>query len=157
MDSFANTSDGEYSEPGTLHMGPYMLPTPAKTPCKKDLRKAAEIQSAARVLFPTRLETVEEAMPMRKSRRARKNVGFSLDGLGENEEPESRIQIFTDSKEKLPELDLSESNPFIARPGETEFHEPRTSTGRRGRIPPVKTDAHIENTFNHEKGMIYVL
>ncbi|KAL8904301.1 MAG: hypothetical protein Q9207_003365 [Kuettlingeria erythrocarpa] len=157
MESFANTSDGEYPEPGTLHLGPYMLPTPAKTPCKKDLRKTAEIQSAARVLFPIRLENVEEAMPTKKSRRARKNVGFALDGPGENEEPDSRIQIFTDSKEKLPELDLSESNPFIDRPGETESLEPQNSTGRRGRSTPVKTDAHIENTFNHEKGMIYVL
>lgn len=157
MDSFANTIDGEYSEPGTLHLGPYMLPTPAKTPRKKDLRKTAEFQSAARVLFPTRLENVEEAMPTKKSRRARKNVGFSLDGPGENEQPESRIQIFTDSKEKLPELDLSESNPFVDRPGETESLEPQKSTEHRGRSTPVKTDARIENTFNHEKGMIYVL
>lgn len=134
-----------------------MLPTPAKTPRKKDLRKTAEFQSAARVLFPTRLENVEEAMPTKKSRRARKNVGFSLDSSGDFEDSESRIQIFTDSKEKLPELDLSESNPFIDRPEDAGSFEPRKSTGRRGRSTAVKTDTHIENVFNHEQGMIYVL
>lgn len=157
MDPSASLSDGGQPGRGTLHLGPNMLPTPAKTPRKKDLRKTAEFQSAARVLFPTRLENVEEAMPTKKSRRTRKNVGFSLDSSGDIEDSESRIQIFTDSKEKLPELDLSESNPFIDRPEEAGYLERRTSTGRGGRSTPVKTDAHIENTFNREQGMIYVL
>ncbi|KAL8763749.1 MAG: hypothetical protein Q9184_000541 [Pyrenodesmia sp. 2 TL-2023] len=156
MDRPANFNDGGHPEQGSLHLGLNMLPTPAKTPRKKELQKTAEVQSAARVLFPTRLENVEEAMPTKTSRRARKNVGFSLDSTGDIEASESPIRIFTDSKEKLPELDLSESNPFIDRPEEAGSLEPRKATGRRGRSTHIKTDAHIKNTFNHEQGLIYV-
>ncbi|KAL8813642.1 MAG: hypothetical protein Q9200_000124 [Gallowayella weberi] len=134
-----------------------MLPTPAKTPRKKDLRKTAELQSAARVLFPTRLEKVEDAMPTKKGRRGRKNVGFFLDGSGEDDESTSRIQIFTDSKDKVPELDMGEDNPFIEKPDMTTSHEPIKETGRRARKKgQIKSNPQIEETFNGEEGMVYV-
>lgn len=157
MDPFAIPSDAGNPEQDTLHPGSHMLPTPAKTPRKKDLRKTAELQAAARVLFPGRIEKVEDAMPSTRKRRGRKNVGFSLDTSGEDEDSADRIQIFTDSKEKLPELDLSENNPFVERPEEATHPEPRKANGRKGRSVPVKTEPFIEDTFNQEKGMIYVL
>ncbi|KAL8719472.1 MAG: hypothetical protein Q9225_003522 [Loekoesia sp. 1 TL-2023] len=156
MDPFTASGDGPQPEQGVANLGPNMLPTPAKTPRKKDLGKTAELQSAARVLFPSRLEKVEDAMPNKKNRRGKKNVGFSLDSSSEEEDPAGRIQIYTDSKEKIPELDMSEDNPFIDRPETSRVPEPHKSIGRHGRKAPVKTNPHIEDAFNREEGMVYV-
>ncbi|KAL8843303.1 MAG: hypothetical protein Q9170_000161 [Blastenia crenularia] len=132
-----------------------MLPTPAKTPRKKD-RKIAELQSTARVLFPSRLEKVEDAMPNKRDRNGRKNVGFSLDSPGEDEDPATRIPIFTDSKEKIPELDMSEDNPFVDKI-ETKRHPAAHRTnGHRGKKAPVRASSYIEDEFNREEGMVYV-
>ncbi|KAL8716343.1 MAG: hypothetical protein Q9220_000248 [cf. Caloplaca sp. 1 TL-2023] len=156
MDESLPAEDAGLPEQSTLHLGPNMLPTPAKTPRKQDLRKAAELQSAARVLFPSRLEKVEDAMPSGKGRRGRKHVGFSLDSSGEDEKSADQIPIFTDSKEKVPELDLGEDNPFIERPQMTGASEPQKTSGRRGRKRQVKANPHIEEAFNREEGMVYV-
>ncbi|KAL8869436.1 MAG: hypothetical protein Q9174_004269, partial [Haloplaca sp. 1 TL-2023] len=96
MGAYDNSEPTHQAEQKALNLGPAMLPTPAKTPLKQDPRKATELQSAARVLFPVRHEKVEDAMPRTKGRRGRKNVGFSMDNFGEDE----NIQIFTDSKDK---------------------------------------------------------
>ncbi|KAL8738269.1 MAG: hypothetical protein Q9181_000904 [Wetmoreana brouardii] len=144
-------------EQGTFSHGPNMLPTPAKTPRKKDLRKTSELQSAARVLFPSRLEKAEDAMPSKQVRR-RKNVGFSLDDSGEDEDANGRIQIFTDSKEKIPELDLGDHNPFLGNldtAGPPEPHKTTRRSARKGK-GHVKTNPHIQDAFNHEEGMVYV-
>ncbi|KAL8897185.1 MAG: hypothetical protein Q9192_002709 [Flavoplaca navasiana] len=155
MDPVLNPNDPLLPEQGSLNPTVGMLPTPAKTPRKQDLRKATELQSAARVLFPTRLDKVEDAMP-KKGRRGRKNVGFSLDSSGEDQESTSAIQIFTDSKDKVPELDLGEDNPFIEKPQTTISPEPTKTSGRRGRKKEVKSNPQIEEAFNHEEGMVYV-
>lgn len=96
-------------------------------------------------------------MPTKKGRRGRRNVGFSLDSSGEDQESTSAIQIFTDSKDKVPELDLGEANPFIEKPETTIAPEPTKTTGRRGRKSQVKSNPQIEEAFNHEEGMVYVL
>ncbi|KAL8995291.1 MAG: hypothetical protein Q9169_004935 [Polycauliona sp. 2 TL-2023] len=156
MNPFLNSHDPFFPEPGSLNPNMAMLPTPAKTPRKQDSRKATELQSAARVLFPTRLDKVEDAMPTKKGRRGRKNVGFSLDSSGDDQESASAIQIFTDSKDKVPELDLGEDNPFIEKPKTTISPEPTKTIGRRGRKGQVKSNPQIEEAFNHEEGMVYV-
>ncbi|KAL8954158.1 MAG: hypothetical protein Q9222_000042 [Ikaeria aurantiellina] len=156
MDKPMPAEDAGLPEQGALHQGPNMLPTPAKTPRKQDLRKATELQSAARVLFPSRLENVEDAMPSGRGRRGRKHVGFSLDSSGEDEKSVDHIAIFTDSKEKVPELDLDENNPFIERPKTIRVAEPHKTSGRRGRKRQVKANPHIEEAFNREEGMVYV-
>ncbi|KAL8769990.1 MAG: hypothetical protein Q9209_004237 [Squamulea sp. 1 TL-2023] len=156
MDSSLNSNDPLLGQQGSLKPTVGMLPTPAKTPRKQDLRKATELQSAARVLFPTRLEKVEDAMPSKKGRKGKKNVGFSLDSSGEDQEPTNRIQIFTDSKDKVPELDLGEDNPFIEKPKTIISPELTKISTRRGRKSQVKSNPHIEEAFSHEKGMVYV-
>lgn len=157
MDPSLNPNDPSVPGQGSLNSTNGMLPTPAKTPRKQDRRKATELQSAARVLFPSRLDKVEDAMPTKKGRRGRKNVGFSLDSSGEDQDATSAIQIFTDSKDKLPELDLGEDNPFIEKPETTIPPEPTKASARRGRKGQVKSNPQIEESFNHEEGMVYVL
>ncbi|KAL8782507.1 MAG: hypothetical protein Q9213_005310 [Squamulea squamosa] len=156
MDPSLNSNEPLLREQGSLNPTLGMLPTPAKTPRKQDLRKATELQSAARVLFPTRLEKVEDAMPSKKGRRGRKNVGFSLDSSGEDQEPTNGIQIFTDSKDKIPELDLGEDNPFIEKPKTIISPEPTKASTHRGRNSQVKSNPHIKEAFSHEEGMVYV-
>ncbi len=157
MDPSLSSNDPSVPAQGSLNPTVGMLPTPAKTPRKQDRRKAPELQSAARVLFPTRLDKVEDAMPTKKGRRGRKSVGFTLDSSGEDQESTSAIQIFTDSKDKLPELDLGEDNPFIEKPETTIPPEPTKTSARRGRKGQVKSNPRIEEAFNHEEGMVYVL
>ncbi|KAL8673888.1 MAG: hypothetical protein Q9168_001708 [Polycauliona sp. 1 TL-2023] len=156
MNTSLTSNDPSFVEQRSLNPITGMLPTPAKTPRKQDLRKATELQSAARVLFPTRLDTVEDAMPTKKGRRARKSLGFSMDSSGEDQDSTSAIKIFTDSKDKVPELDVGEDNPFIEKPKTTIAPEPTKISGRRNRKSQVKTNPDIEEAFKHEEGMVYV-
>lgn len=148
----------------TLNLGAGMLPTPVKTPRKKSMHAAPGISSAARVLFPVRPDTVEEAMPTprKKGRRHRRNVGFSLDSSMEDDDADSenKIQIYTDSKDKVPELDKSRDNPFYDQSEEdVQPEQPRKTRGssKRKASQSAHGPAEIEEAFNHEEGMVYVL
>ncbi|KAI9810446.1 MAG: hypothetical protein M1832_001340 [Thelocarpon impressellum] len=131
-----------------------MLPTPAKTPRKRPGQPAAGISSTARILFPSRPETVEEVMPSPKKKRARKHQAFTLasfnegaDGNGED----GGIAIFTDSKERVPELDLSEDNPFYEKPAKKSG----TKTNGVSRRKAGRND-DVEEAINRDEGMVYV-
>ena len=146
----------------SLNLGANMLPTPVKTPRKKLMHPAPAVSNAARVLFPVRPDTVEDAMPTPRKRGRQRHVGFSLDSSMEDDGANSDggIQIFTDSKEKIPELDLSEANPFIDRPEqEVGPGEPWKNRGGKKRKATSITGSNpdIEEAFNHEEGMVYVL
>ena len=136
-------------------MGPTMLPTPAKTPRKKQVQNKTGI---GRVLFPVRPDTVEDVMPTpRKNKRNKRHVGFSLDSDAESE---GGIQIFTDSQDKVPELDTSEENPFIDHPLKRD--PPKASSkpngSRKGKAESESiTEGAIKDAFDHESGMVYVL
>lgn len=156
-DSSKPSSDQQLS----TNMGTSMLPTPAKTPRKKRI-PVPTLASTARVLFPVRPETVEDAMPaVRKRGRKKRHVGFSLDSAGEDDgaHSEGNIQIFTDSKEKVPELDLSEDNPFYDNPlhADPSRHpsRPRVSSKKKT-ISNTKNPQEME-AFKRGEGMLYVL
>lgn len=72
---------------------------------------------------------------------------------------ESNIQIFTDSKERVPELDMSKDNPFYENsslPQTSEEHG--NSRGTKAKeTSTVKENKEIQEAFNHEEGMVYVL
>ena len=136
-------------------MGVGMLPTPAKTPRKKQVQNKTGV---GRVLFPVRPDSVEEAMPtLRKNKRNKRHVGFSLHSDAESE---GGIQIFTDSQDKIPELDLSEENPFIDHPLKRDPQEvsrkSRSSKKRKAESESISKDT-IKETFDHDRGMVYVL
>lgn len=144
---------------GPLNLAADMLPTPAKTPRKQDKRKASELQSAARVLFPGRHEKVEDAMPITKGRRGRTNIGFSLNSSGEDDGVKDPIHIFTDSKDKFPELDPGDHNPFLDKPESAGPLAPHNTPGRRAckTEVQVQTNPQIQDAFDHDEGMVYVL
>jgi len=137
-----------------------MLPTPAKTPRKKQVQPAA-VNAAARVLFP--VHSVEDAMPTPRKRRNKRHVGFSLYSSQEDEEDassESKIQIYTDSKDKVPELDPTEDNPFYEQ-SEEHAPPPEPSKGRTSKKRKAATTAEdrkeIKDVFDRDEGMVYVL
>lgn len=132
-----------------------MLPTPDKTPKKRPFKPADNIKNIARTLFPVRPETIEEVMP--SPRKARKH--YTLGGLGpvvESDEEEGRIQVYTDSHDRVPELDESEDNPFLhAQPSSSE--PPRRSSKRLKVEIPGEGEVSVEEAQKREDGLIYVL
>ena len=71
---------------------------------------------------------------------------------------ERNIQIFTDSKERVPELDTSKENPFYDNPSVPQTSEEHgKSRGKKKGISTVKEDKDIHDAFDHEEGMVYVL
>ncbi|KAF2196208.1 hypothetical protein GQ43DRAFT_445323 [Delitschia confertaspora ATCC 74209] len=133
-----------------------ILPTPAKTPHKRTLQSQETLGSTARVLFIDRPATIEEAMPTpRKSRKNRKNV-YSLESFAEqDEEKEQEIEIYTDSKERLPELDESEDNPFVTKKSRRGNGRAEAGPSRSSRQRDART-ARMEEAAANDEGIIYV-
>ena len=162
LDLFQNPGNKPAVQQSALSLATNMLPTPVKTPRKKPVQPAA-VQATARVLFPCRPDTIEDAMPNPRKRRNRRHVEFSLYGSMEDVEDaasENQIEIYTDSKEKVPELDQSEDNPFYDQHDRTiGFPEPRKakSSKKRKAEHSIDASAEIEEAFNREEGMVYVL
>ncbi|GAD99119.1 conserved hypothetical protein [Paecilomyces variotii No. 5] len=125
-----------------------MLPTPMKTPRKKAVE---DMSSAARTLFPT-------ASASARPRKSKKYSGFSLESFEEEPaEATGKIEIFTDSRDRIPQLDESEENPFYkkpAAPATTVTAAPRTSSRRKAN--GSKRDKEVEDAIDREDGMTYV-
>jgi hypothetical protein len=130
------------------------LPTPAKTPRKRAVQSQEALGSAARVLFTNRPANIEEVMPSpRKNRKSRKLMS-SLDSFEQVDEDGEKIEIYTDSKERIPALDETEDNPFVTK-------KSRATNGRAEAGPSKrrKQDTRIERMEEaaaNDEGMIYV-
>lgn len=126
-----------------------MLPTPMKTPRKKAVE---DVSSAARTLFPT-------ASTFARPKKSKKYSGFSLESFEEEStETHGKIEIFTDSRDRIPQLDESEENPFYKKPAApaiTETAAPRTSSRRKAN--GSKRDKEVDNAIDRKDGMTYVL
>ena len=162
----AQPSENLKSSGDTLHayststLNTTMLPTPAKTPRKKTVQPG--LHPAARVLFPTRPENIDDAMPTpRKNGRRKKHIGFSLDSFGADDDvSDEKIEIYTDSKDKVPEVDETEDNPFYVKPGQdaTSNGDAVSRNSKRRKINGgVNVNKEIEESFKREDGMVYVL
>ena len=142
-------SNAYLSDPNSS-LVPNMPPTPAKTPRKRVLKP--EVKSTARVLFPERPETVEQAMPAsrKRSRGGKKHIGFSLD---DDASSEGKIEIFTDTKDKIPELDETEDNPFYEKPGS----RPKRGGKKKTKGQVMDHNKEVQEALERDEGMIYVL
>ena len=125
-----------------------MLITPAKTPQKPPSQKTREnIQAVARSLFN---ET--EAMPSPRRSRNQKSL---LDSFAdEDDEP---IAIFTDSRERIPEVDHSAENPFYDNGPNYTAETPRRSPRRQTVTIPGEGQVPIEEAVRRDDGMVIVL
>lgn len=72
---------------------------------------------------------------------------------------DGHIEIYTDSKDKVPELDENEDNPFYVKPGQASSVEPPTSRAskRRKVNSGLSGNEEMEQAFKREDGMVYVL
>lgn len=145
--------------PPTTTIATKMLPTPAKTPCKKTLHSNT-IVNAARVLFPARQDTVEEAMPTPRKRRKPMGHIFGISTDEGDTTIEHRISIYTDSKERVPELDTSEENPFYDNPtnasADKELDKVKGSK-KKATKSVLEKEKQQDDAIDHDKGMLYVL
>ena len=122
----------------------HMLPTPVKTPRKPEAK--ASLKPTSRVLFPHRIDKVEDPTPKKKG----KKIGFSLDSPGAS--PDGKIEIFQDSKDRIPEVDESVENPFYGKPGSRST----TSRGKR-KADELDHNIEVQEVLKRDEGMIYVL
>ncbi|KAI1801501.1 hypothetical protein F4811DRAFT_534146 [Daldinia bambusicola] len=132
-----------------------MFPTPAKTPKKQpDEKSKANVRAIARSLFS---ETDAIATP--KKRKAKKYTGLTLDSFtAENvDEP---IEIFTDTRDRIPEADDNAANPFYEKHPAPATAEPPKSPKKRGQgkliSVPGEGKQPLDEVLKREDGIIYV-
>lgn len=138
-------------------MAPGMLPTPAKTPRKRVLHSET-IKSTARLLFQPRPATIEEVTP-RKAKKFSKNI-YSLNSF-EDDGESSKIEIYTDSKERIPTADEEddEENPFVIKKGKGKAKATARATAKAKPTPQRKKTAKAEEmdeAVNRDEGMIFL-
>lgn len=128
----------------SLHRHSHLLPTPVKTPRKKS---SANFGSTARSLFPD----------LSTSRRSKKPSGFSLDSFQEDlANDHNSIAIYTDSRDRIPELNDSLENPFLSRPEIQMSSHDKTEPKRRERPSRMAaSDIDPKDAVKREDGMLY--
>lgn len=155
--SLEPSNSGAANFSSTTNMAPGMLPTPVKTPRKKPI---TNVSAAARVLFANQPEVGEDIMALPKRKKGKKYNGFSLESFSaKDEEGGNGIQIFTDSRDKVPELDETEDNPFITRAetGAVSGKKVAGTSKRRKLSGETKKKSESEKAVGREDGMVYVL
>lgn len=129
-----------------------MLPTPSKTPQKPPNEKqTANIKRVARNLFHS---DDEEVMPSPKKRRPKQYTGTSLESFTAVEIEED-IKIFTDSQDRVPAKDASESNPFYGNPCASAV-SPKRQSKRKVKVPGEGLQS-IDKAVQREDGIVYNL
>ena len=140
----------------TLIRNTGMLPTPDKTPKKCPSDAAPAITAVARTLFLSRSEDVDEAMPSPKKKGRKKYTGFTLNSF-RVEEDDTGIQIYTDSHDRIPEVDSSTDNPFYGRATPAQSEPAKRASKRRKIRIPGEGELSLEEAEQREDGMVYVL
>ncbi|CBX91041.1 hypothetical protein LEMA_P060750.1 [Plenodomus lingam JN3] len=127
-----------------------MLPTPVKTPRK---RQIGDLSSTSRILFPQRPATIEEVVPTPRKSRKTKNL-FTLESFSAHMDEESeKIPIFTDSKERIPTPGAPDENPFLT---------PKKGKGRAKTTRQKSTKeteertARLNEAAKRDEGMVYI-
>jgi hypothetical protein len=143
----------------TTTLSDAMLPTPVKTPAKK--KKVTNIEGASRALFqdPTLLDNMAAPSP-RKNRKPKRYNGFSLESFRVEDGETDNIQIFTDNRDKVPEVDRTEANPFTDMPANNEPARAKkvAGTNKRRKVSVDKPmDAQVQDAIDKDEGMVYVL
>jgi hypothetical protein len=130
-----------------------LLPTPAKTPRKRALHSESALGNTARVLFTDRHATIDEAMPTPRKVRKTRDI-YTLESFEEQMNgANDKIEIFTDSKERVPTADDEEHNPFVTKKG-------RGKAKAKAPARPRKVDPAATKMFDaadRDEGMVFLL
>ena len=133
-----------------------MYPTPAKTPRKRAPR--GDFGNTARVLFHDLETDPDQIMPTpSRSRRAKRHAAFSIESFEEEQRNGNRVQIYTDSKECMPEADEDDDNPFIVKKSAQNPNHVPTSTAKVRRKTRRGMGKAVDEAVNNDEGMIYTL
>jgi hypothetical protein len=127
-----------------------LLPTPAKTPQKTPSpRTKANVNAVRRNLFH---QDEADVVPTPRRTRGKNHV---LDSFATDEEDES-FPIFTDTRERIPEVDPNKENPFYG-PTTTIPEAPRRRSKRQHVTVPGEGKITVEEAVKREDGMLIVL
>ena len=110
------------------------------------------MSSTARVLFPSRPATIDEVVPTPRKSRKTKNL-FTLESFAEHaDENVEAIQVYTDSKERVPTPGVEDENPFLTKKGKGRDkaapQKPRKSVD-------AKTQK-MNDAVDRDEGMVYI-
>ncbi|KAK2765642.1 hypothetical protein FQN54_008497 [Arachnomyces sp. PD_36] len=138
------------------------LPTPVKTPRKK---MVPDSSMASRVLFPNNPATESgNAQTQKPVKKGKKYSAFSLESFNENGATENQgsLQIFTDSRDRIPEVHQGEDNPFYQKPAVAAPEKNNTTarTTKRRKVDAngdTPRDKEVDEAVHHrDDGMFYV-
>ncbi|TRX95605.1 hypothetical protein FHL15_003563 [Xylaria flabelliformis] len=125
------------------------LLTPTKTPRKQP---NAKTEAASRAMARRLFVPEEDIMPSPK-KKAKRYTGLTLDSF-RAENMEEDIQIFTDSRDDLPQLDDIADNPFY---GDRVVAEPSKRRSKRKQVVIPGEGRHsIEDAVKRDDGVLYV-
>ncbi|PSK55908.1 hypothetical protein B9Z65_4786 [Elsinoe australis] len=114
-----------------------MLPTPRKTPRRRDVNSTARI-------INFRPHAPADVLPTPRKRKNRVTLDSPQDSPSS-----SRINVFTDSQDCLPEMDHSDDNPFVG-PRQT------TRAGRKRKDRRNDDERTMDRLVQEGKGMIFM-
>ncbi|CAK3822744.1 Hypothetical predicted protein [Lecanosticta acicola] len=145
------------------------LPTPSKTPSKtptttsaRKHNRTASMQESARILH---FQSENPADVMAGRRGTRKHVhtanaaGFSLDdtdfGRGKKRTNPS-FEIYTESHARVPQMDVSDENPFV-RPRANTVPQRRTSPRQsRKSAEQIEEERLMDEAAERDEGIVYM-
>lgn len=136
-----------------------MLPTPAKTPRKKQIE---DLGPTARTLFSSSSKSAQDPAAM-MLKRSKKYSGFSLESFEADPQQASQelIAIFTDSRDRIPQVNNSPDNPFRSKPAEGEPSSSKLAAeaGKRRKLDESsrKRDKNVDKAIRRDDGLLYVL
>ena len=92
----------------------------------------------------------------KKGRHFRKSSAFGLDGYVDEDDADAsdNIEIYTDSKERVPVNDQDEENPFVNHEEPPQAKSKGSGKRRRGQS---SSDRRMEEAAENGEGLIYVL
>lgn len=133
--------------------GAGMLITPAKTPQRPpDEKVKANVKSVARNLFHSDEETATVTSP-RKMRTQAQTPNSFYTGVN----AESSFQIYTDSHERIPEIDSSAENPFYVGPHAAAPEPVRRRSKRQTVSIPGEGTVTVDEAVRRDDGMLITL
>lgn len=135
-----------------------MLPTPAKTPRKKQIE---DLGPTARTLFSSSSKSAQDPAAM-MPKRSKKYSGFSLESFEADPQQASQepIAIFTDSRDRIPQVNNSPDNPFRSKPADGEPSSKLSAdAGKRRKLDESsrKRDKNVDKAIRRDDGLLYVL
>lgn len=152
----------------TTIMSDGMLPTPVKTPQKK--HKIVDSSTAARLLFQPQTmvnsrgqvqvhTSIDDAVPNNKrTKKSAKYSGLSLESfMAEDEPTEGNIEIFTDSRDRIPDTNDGEDNPFLETPQQDLANKKPVRNVKKKASKTSENGDAIEESLQRDDGILYVL